>query len=98
MVRISAPARSANAVASASSAGSSITPVPSRAARDGTGVMDDPALLALATALAERAGAEIRTIRGRGFQVRHKADQSVVTEADHAAEAIILAGLREALP
>jgi 3'(2'), 5'-bisphosphate nucleotidase len=60
--------------------------------------MDDPALLALATGLAERAGAEIRAIRDRGFQVQRKADQSVVTEADRAAEAIILAGLREALP
>jgi 3'(2'), 5'-bisphosphate nucleotidase len=61
-------------------------------------MMDDQALLDLATALAERAGAEIRTIRDRGFQVHRKADASVVTEADHAAEAIILAGLREALP
>jgi 3'(2'), 5'-bisphosphate nucleotidase len=60
--------------------------------------MDDTGLVALATGLAERAGAEIRKIRGRGFQVHRKADQSVVTEADHAAEAIILAGLREALP
>lgn len=60
--------------------------------------MDDPALLVLATDLAERAGAEIRAIRDRGFQVHRKADRSVVTEADHAAEAIILAGLRQALP
>jgi 3'(2'), 5'-bisphosphate nucleotidase len=60
--------------------------------------MNDAALLALATGLAERAGAEIRTIRQRGFQVQRKADRSVVTEADHAAEAIILAGLRNALP
>ncbi|WP_158926541.1 3'(2'),5'-bisphosphate nucleotidase CysQ [Acidisphaera sp. S103] len=60
--------------------------------------MDDQALVALATGLAERAGAEIRRIRDRGFQVQRKADASVVTEADHAAEAIILAGLREALP
>jgi 3'(2'), 5'-bisphosphate nucleotidase len=52
----------------------------------------------LAFDLAERAGAEIRTIRARGFQVQHKADHSVVTEADHASEALILAGLREALP
>ncbi len=59
---------------------------------------DDSALLALATVLAGRAGAESRTSRDRGFQVHRKADQSVVTEADHAAEAIILAGLREALP
>jgi 3'(2'), 5'-bisphosphate nucleotidase len=61
-------------------------------------MMDDLALLALATSLAERAGAEIRRIRDRGFQVHHKADRSVVTEADHAAEAIILAGLHAALP
>jgi 3'(2'), 5'-bisphosphate nucleotidase len=60
--------------------------------------MDDPALLALAADLAERAGAAIRAIRDRGFEVHRKADQSVVTEADHAAEAIILAGLRQALP
>ena len=61
-------------------------------------MMDDQALLVLATDLAERAGAEIRAVRGRGFQVQRKADQSVVTEADHAAEAIILAGLRQVLP
>ncbi len=60
--------------------------------------MDDHALLALATDLVEQAAAEIQIIRGRGFQVHHKADRSVVTEADHAAEAIILAGLRQALP
>src|SRR6201999_4068465 len=62
------------------------------------GVMDDPAMLDLATDLAERAGAEIRAIRARGFAVQRKADRSVVTEADHAAEALILAGLRAALP
>ena len=60
--------------------------------------MDNQQLLSLATHLADRAGAEIRMIRQRGFQVHRKADRSVVTEADHAAEAIILAGLREALP
>ncbi|MDB5401903.1 MAG: 3(2), 5-bisphosphate nucleotidase [Acetobacteraceae bacterium] len=60
--------------------------------------MEDSALLAVAVDLAERAGAEIRKIRDRGFQVHRKADRSVVTEADHAAEAIILAGLRDALP
>ncbi|HEX4368059.1 MAG TPA: 3'(2'),5'-bisphosphate nucleotidase CysQ [Rhodopila sp.] len=60
--------------------------------------MDDEALVALATGLAERAGAEIRRIRDRGFKVHRKEDASVVTEADHAAEAIIVAGLREALP
>src|SRR5471030_580891 len=60
--------------------------------------MDDQALLALATKLADQAGAKIRAIRDHGFQVHRKADHSVVTEADHAAEAIIVAGLRAALP
>lgn len=61
-------------------------------------MMHDLALLDLAAGLAERAGAEIRAIRDRGFEVHRKADHSDVTEADHAAEAIILAGLRQALP
>jgi 3'(2'), 5'-bisphosphate nucleotidase len=61
-------------------------------------MMDDAMLLNLAAGLAAEAGAAILAIRDRGFQVQHKADRSVVTEADHAAEAIILAGLREALP
>jgi 3'(2'), 5'-bisphosphate nucleotidase len=60
--------------------------------------MDDTALLDLAAALAERAAAEIIDIRTRGFSIERKADNSVVTEADKAAEAIILAGLRSALP
>jgi 3'(2'), 5'-bisphosphate nucleotidase len=60
--------------------------------------MDDQALVALATKLADQAGAKIRAIRDHGFQVHRKADHSVVTEADHAAEAIIVAGLRAALP
>jgi 3'(2'), 5'-bisphosphate nucleotidase len=61
-------------------------------------MMDDLALLDLATELALRAGTEILSIRDRGFEVQRKADASVVTEADHAAEAIILTGLRGALP
>jgi 3'(2'), 5'-bisphosphate nucleotidase len=60
--------------------------------------MNDAALLELAAGLADRAGAEIRAIRARGFTTERKADRSVVTEADRAAEAIILAGLRAALP
>ncbi len=60
--------------------------------------MDDPGLLALATDLAIKAGAEICAIRDRGFEIHRKPDHSVVTEADHAAEAIIVAGLRDALP
>ncbi|MBN8926930.1 MAG: 3'(2'),5'-bisphosphate nucleotidase CysQ [Rhodospirillales bacterium] len=60
--------------------------------------MDDDALLALAADLAEKAGAAILAIRARGFDVQRKEDRSVVTEADHAAEAIIVAGLRAAEP
>lgn len=62
------------------------------------GMMDDAALLALAADLVVKAGAEICAIRARGFQVHRKPDHSVVTEADHSAEAIIVAGLRDALP
>src|SRR3954447_4999017 len=61
-------------------------------------MIDDAALLTLAADLAAKAGKEILRIRGRGFQVHQKPDRSVVTEADHAAEAIIVTGLREALP
>jgi len=60
--------------------------------------MNDRALLDLAATLAAKAGAEIRAIRDRGFRIERKADQSVVTEADGAAEAIILSGLHAALP
>ncbi len=59
---------------------------------------DDAALLSLVIDLSQRAAAEILRIHARGFQVQRKADQSVVTEADHASEALILAGLRQALP
>jgi 3'(2'), 5'-bisphosphate nucleotidase len=61
-------------------------------------MMDDDALLTLSADLAAAAGAAILTIRNRGFKVQHKADRSVVTEADHVAEGIIVAGLRAALP
>ncbi len=61
-------------------------------------MMDDDALLALATELAAQAGAKILEIRARGFDVQRKEDFSVVTEADHAVEAIIVAGLRSACP
>jgi 3'(2'), 5'-bisphosphate nucleotidase len=54
-----------------------------------------PALLARAAELATRAAAVIMQIRGRGFETLTKADESPVTEADHAAEAIILEGLRQ---
>ena len=60
--------------------------------------MDDGALLSLAADLARRAGAVILAIRARGFETLRKRDQSPVTEADQAAEALILAGLRAAVP
>ena len=58
--------------------------------------MNDTDLLHLAADLAARAGAAILAVRARGFQTRSKTDESPVTEADHAAEAIIVAGLRAA--
>ena len=60
--------------------------------------MDDQALLSLAADLARRAGSVIMAIRARGFETSHKADATVVTEADHAAEALIVAGLRAVSP
>jgi 3'(2'), 5'-bisphosphate nucleotidase len=63
-----------------------------------TRVMDDAALISLAADLADRAGQAILAVRARGFDVLRKDDRSPVTEADHAAEALIVAGLREATP
>jgi len=60
--------------------------------------MNDRALLDLAFDLALRAGEVIMQIRARGFETLEKADESPVTEADHAAEALIVAGLRAACP
>src|SRR6201994_2681017 len=60
--------------------------------------MDDDALISLAAALALEAGAAILKVRERGFDVIRKEDRTPVTEADHAAEAIIVAGLRKATP
>lgn len=60
--------------------------------------MTDTELLELAFGLASKAGEAILAIRHRGFETMHKADASVVTEADHAAERIIAAALREATP
>ena len=57
--------------------------------------MNDIDLLAQAAGLAERAAAVIMAIRARGFETLTKADASPVTEADHAAEALILEGLRQ---
>jgi 3'(2'), 5'-bisphosphate nucleotidase len=52
--------------------------------------MDDDALIELCAALALEAGAAILAVRERGFDVVRKEDRSPVTEADHAAEAIIV--------
>jgi len=60
--------------------------------------MNDSALLALAADLALQAGAAILAVRARGFAVERKDDRSPVTEADRAAEALIVAGLRAAAP
>ena len=58
----------------------------------------DDALLSMVADLARRAGAAILSVRARGFAVETKADRSPVTEADTAAEAIIVEGLRRAPP
>jgi 3'(2'), 5'-bisphosphate nucleotidase len=56
----------------------------------------DEALLHLAAELAAEAGALILAFRARGIAVNTKADRSLVTDADSAAEAFILEGLRRA--
>jgi 3'(2'), 5'-bisphosphate nucleotidase len=59
---------------------------------------DSQTLLRLAAGLAERAARAILAAKAEGFQINRKDDASLVTCADHAAEKIILAGLREAAP
>lgn len=56
--------------------------------------LDPQAIVALARA----AGREIQSIRARGLGHSRKADGSVVTEADRAAEILILAGLERLYP
>ncbi len=60
--------------------------------------MNDTERLELCFSLARQAGALIIAVRERGFETLRKADASPVTEADHAAEALIAAGLRAATP
>jgi len=62
------------------------------------GMLDDDRLLALFERLALEAGKRILEVRARGTVIETKSDASPVTEADRAAEAIILTGLRGALP
>ncbi|MEZ7135385.1 3'(2'),5'-bisphosphate nucleotidase CysQ [Komagataeibacter sp. SM21] len=59
---------------------------------------EDRFLLDLALRLADEAADLIRDIRARGFATQVKSDSSPVTEADHAAEAHILKGLRAHAP
>ncbi|HET6182368.1 MAG TPA: 3'(2'),5'-bisphosphate nucleotidase CysQ [Acetobacteraceae bacterium] len=60
--------------------------------------MTDTDLLELAAGLALKAGAAILAVRAHGFDPQRKSDASPVTAADHAAEAVIVAGLRTAVP
>jgi 3'(2'), 5'-bisphosphate nucleotidase len=60
--------------------------------------MQDSDLLDLAARLARQAGLAIMGIRAAGFAVGRKTDRSPVTAADHAAEALIVEGLRAATP
>ncbi|HSU04293.1 MAG TPA: 3'(2'),5'-bisphosphate nucleotidase CysQ [Acetobacteraceae bacterium] len=60
--------------------------------------MDDTSLISLAADLALQAGEAILAVRASGFDVLRKEDASPVTAADHAAEAIIVKGLRAATP
>jgi 3'(2'), 5'-bisphosphate nucleotidase len=58
----------------------------------------DARLMDELTAITARASARILEIRSRAVNARQKADATPVTDADHAAEEIILAGLSRLLP
>lgn len=58
----------------------------------------DPSLIDALTQIASKAGEAIMRVRLAGTTIRTKADASPVTEADEAAEAIILDGLSRTLP
>ncbi len=60
--------------------------------------MDEPWLLEEVAAAAREAGEAILEVVRRGFAVESKADRSPVTEADRAAELIILGALARAAP
>jgi 3'(2'), 5'-bisphosphate nucleotidase len=59
---------------------------------------DDPQLLDQLAEAAREAGEAIVAIVRRGFEIEAKSDSSPVTEADRAAELIILAALAKAAP
>ncbi len=60
--------------------------------------MDDHELLSLAADLATKAAAIVMAVRARGFEVLKKQDATPVTEADQAAERLIVDALRRATP
>ena len=59
---------------------------------------DDPTLKDQLVAISREAGAAILNVYSRDFQAAHKADRSPVTEADTAAEALILEALAHLAP
>ena len=61
-------------------------------------MQDDQHLAEAITAIAHAAGATIMAIYEAGFEVRQKADASPVTEADEAAERLIVDRLRQLTP
>lgn len=61
-------------------------------------VIEDCELLEALLPVAVAAGREAHAIYLRGCPVEHKADRTPVTEADHAAEAVILAHLAQLAP
>ncbi len=63
-----------------------------------TSLPDRRALRDACTSLAQEAAREIMRIYAGDLGTRTKADQSPVTDADHAAEAVIVAGLRKLTP
>ena len=60
--------------------------------------LDDAALLEFLADIAQQAGDVILGVRAAGFETMRKDDHSPVTEADHQAEALIAAALRQATP
>ena len=59
---------------------------------------DDATLLEFLADIARQAGEVILAVRAAGFETMRKDDHSPVTEADHRAEALIAAALRQATP
>ncbi|MCP1198412.1 3'(2'),5'-bisphosphate nucleotidase CysQ [Notoacmeibacter sp. MSK16QG-6] len=66
--------------------------------RAGLYLMQSEAVLRLFERLAVEAGQAILSVRARGIDVERKGDESPVTEADRAGEAIILKGLDAEMP